>query len=468
MAQINFAKGEVQCKVVYYGPAQSGKTANLRTIHARSPAHVRGQLTSISTDGDRTLFFDFLPLNLGKVAGVQTKINLYAVPYIEGQNALRLLVLEGADGIVFVANSSRGAIDANREAMSNLRENLATVGREFDDVPLVFQWNMSDAEDALSPAEMEQALDSARWPSAAACAESGDGVLQTLKNVTGRVLEHISTMMGRADANAAKPVPKAAAEPAPHTPTEIRLPDDSDMPEPIVTPKWHRAQKVASPMTMPGAPATAPAAAEEEETHQPIAGIQHGARPIMPEEELRMENRVLDEQATPPPQAAAPAQADAVAPIVPAAQPEPGLVERPVGPEPMVETSKPAPEDLLEAPRKERRRATGWDDEPASTFPAIGGSMCTDHDDERLDRLVTVGGGGSRTGVRTVRKNNSSWDPEDSPQPLRQVGQPTRDRRRRPRTQWKAYPAPLAHVAAGAVFTLLWLVATGYLVHEIL
>ena len=150
MAQINFAKGEVQCKVVYYGPAQAGKTANLQQVHARSPSHVRGKLTSISTDGDRTLFFDYLPMNLGKVAGIRTKINLYAVPYIENQNALRVLVLEGVDGIVFVADARPDQVDANREAMDNLRENLAAVGRDFGEVPIVFQWNHTDAENALS------------------------------------------------------------------------------------------------------------------------------------------------------------------------------------------------------------------------------------------------------------------------------------------------------------------------------
>ena len=141
MVQINFAKREVQCKVVYYGPARSGKTANLRSIHERTPKKVCGALTSIATDTDRTLFFDFLPLNLGPMAGIGTKINLYAVPYLANQNATRLLVLEGTDGIVFVADSSTAELTENIEALANLRENLAELGRELEDIPIVFQWN---------------------------------------------------------------------------------------------------------------------------------------------------------------------------------------------------------------------------------------------------------------------------------------------------------------------------------------
>src|SRR5262245_20459908 len=140
MVQINFAKREVQCKVVYYGPAMSGKTINLRQIHDRSPQKVRGALTSIATDTKRTLFFDFLPLNLGLVSNVGAKIHLYAVPYLDAQNAMRLLVLEGVDGIVFVADSGPNKMRANLAALENLHENMSQLGRDLSDVPLVFQW----------------------------------------------------------------------------------------------------------------------------------------------------------------------------------------------------------------------------------------------------------------------------------------------------------------------------------------
>ena len=110
MVQINFAKSEVQCKVVYYGPAQSGKTANLAAVRARMPDSATGALTTLATDTHRTLFFDFLPLNLGRVAGINTKIHLYGVPWQENQNAVRVLVLEGVDGIVFVADRERSKL----------------------------------------------------------------------------------------------------------------------------------------------------------------------------------------------------------------------------------------------------------------------------------------------------------------------------------------------------------------------
>ena len=313
MAQINFAKGEVQCKVVYYGPAQSGKTANLRTVHARSPEHVRGKLTSIATDGERTLFFDFLPLNLGKVAGIRTKINIYAVPYIDGQNALRMLVLEGVDGIVFVADSMRSRVDENREALANLRANLAAVGRELSEVPLVFQWNKSDAADAMSSEEMIQALDAAHWESSSAAALEGVGVLQTLKLVTRGVLEHVSGMMAhRGEAGAqqvqdAEGMPSAQnflgerealdagveESPEPHESPEpqeeiqesiIVPPTDDDVEEPVFMPAWHREAPREQTNTNP-VPLSEPipeSVPEEPdvEGHQPIAAITHGSQPI--------------------------------------------------------------------------------------------------------------------------------------------------------------------------------------------
>ena len=160
MVQINFATREVQCKVVYYGPAQSGKTANLQAIHDKAPAQVHGNLTRLATDTDRTLFFDFLPLDLGALAGIRTKVQLYGVPYIETQNAVRVLVLEGVDAVVFVADSDRSRLIHNVEALRNLEENLGRLGRSIDEVPLIFQWNKSGCPDAVPPAELEQALNS--------------------------------------------------------------------------------------------------------------------------------------------------------------------------------------------------------------------------------------------------------------------------------------------------------------------
>ncbi|MEM8886087.1 MAG: ADP-ribosylation factor-like protein, partial [Planctomycetota bacterium] len=464
MAQVNFAKGEVQCKVVFYGPAQSGKTANLRTIHERSPEHVRGKLTSIATDGERTLFFDYLPLNLGKVAGIRTKINIYAVPYLAGHNALRMLVLEGVDGIVFVADSSRARVDENREAFENLRTNLAAIGRDLTDVPLVFQWNKSDVEDAMSAAEMVQALDTSRWDSNAAAAETGAGVLATLKSVTRQVLQHVSGMMAMRgatpDAQAEpepepqpepqpisqpEPTPEPTPEPEPITPQiVVNVPeDDEDEGDaPVFRPAWHRQAPEDSTNTNPGMEMPDPPSVPLEPAgpgHRPLRSIQHGNK--LPQESKR-EPEEPEKPALPPMELDTPALQT----------PEDEPLEMP-------RESEPSP-DLLKIQAREAERAPVWEDVPGSesfideppqqSFPAFGGGMAPADELEKVSRLVTVGGGAQHGNVRTVRHDYESWDPENSPQPLRSVGQPALERRRRPRTQWRAYPPPLAHVAAGA------------------
>ena len=195
MVQINFAKREVQCKVVYYGPAMSGKTKNLHQIHDRSPEKVRGALTTIATDTNRTLFFDFLPLNLGLVGNVRAKINLYAIPYIDAQNALRLLVLEGVDGIVFVADSAPNRMRANLAALENLHENVSQLGRELREIPLVFQWNKRDLKEAVPVPELAQALNPHGQPAFEAAAQMGAGVFQTLKAITHAVLVDVTKMI---------------------------------------------------------------------------------------------------------------------------------------------------------------------------------------------------------------------------------------------------------------------------------
>ncbi len=217
MVQINFAKREVQCKVVYYGPSMSGKTANLHQIHERSPERVRGQLTTIATDTNRTLFFDFLPLNLGLIGNVKAKINLYAIPYLDAQNALRLLVLEGVDGIVFVADSGPNRMRANMQALENLHENLSQLGRELRDLPLVFQWNKRDLKEAAPVAELAQALNPHGRPAFEAAAQMGAGVFQTLKAITHAVLVDVTKMIvvtpdvEAPEAAAQRPEPAAAS-----------------------------------------------------------------------------------------------------------------------------------------------------------------------------------------------------------------------------------------------------------------
>ncbi|MHC4490318.1 MAG: hypothetical protein ACYTDU_01660 [Planctomycetota bacterium] len=229
MVQINFAKGEVQCKIVYYGPACAGKTANLLSIHGQAPSHVRGALTTIATDTNRTLFFDFLPLNLGDVAGIRTKVQLYAVPYKENQNSLRLLVLQGVDGLVFVADCSKSHLE-NRNALTNLHDNLRALGRDPQSIPIVFQWNKSELPNVHAAAEMNQALNPTGYPAFTASATSGTGVFATLKALTQQVLLNVSKAV--AGREAVQRVIEAAPELKPLPPRE---PDP--LPEPVATPE---------------------------------------------------------------------------------------------------------------------------------------------------------------------------------------------------------------------------------------
>lgn len=193
MVQINFARKEINCKLVYYGPGLSGKTTNLEMVHERTPEVNKGELTSISTDGDRTLFFDFMPLDLGEIAGMKTKFHLYTVPGQVYYNSTRKLVLLGADGVIFVADSSRAKLDENIESLENLRENLAEMGKDLGKFPLVIQWNKRDAEDAMPVEELEEKVNRFGAPTFEGIAYKGEGVFQTLKALSAKVLESINS-----------------------------------------------------------------------------------------------------------------------------------------------------------------------------------------------------------------------------------------------------------------------------------
>jgi len=193
MVQINFAQKQVNAKVVYYGPGMSGKTTNLEIVHQRAPAPNRGDLTSISTDGDRTLFFDFMPLDLGTVAGMRTCFQLYTVPGQVYYNSTRKLVLQGVDGVVFVADSSASMVEENLESMRNLEQNLAEYGKSLATMPLIIQYNKRDLPDALPVEELQRLLNPYGAPCYEAIANTGQGVFPTLKALAARVLESIHT-----------------------------------------------------------------------------------------------------------------------------------------------------------------------------------------------------------------------------------------------------------------------------------
>src|SRR5262245_51656245 len=160
MSLVNFTAREITCKIVYYGPGRSGKTTNLQYIFGRVPDARRGRMVSLATQGDRTLFFDFLPLDLGTISGFQTRFQLYTVPGQSYYNATRKLVLQGADGVVFVADSQARRFDDNVESLQNLQENLLSQGVDVRSMPVVFQYNKQDlpADLVLKQPDLDEAL----------------------------------------------------------------------------------------------------------------------------------------------------------------------------------------------------------------------------------------------------------------------------------------------------------------------
>ncbi len=190
--QINYAKKLISCKLVYYGPGMSGKTTNLELIHQKVPDENKGEMTSIATEGDRTLFFDFLPLDLGEVRGMTTKFQLYTVPGQIYYASTRKLVLQGADGIIFVADSQAEKLEENLESLQDLADNLKEYGIKVTEIPFVIQWNKRDLPTAMPVEELEEKVN---WPKAAttsAVAATGEGVLQTLKLAASLVLDRLN------------------------------------------------------------------------------------------------------------------------------------------------------------------------------------------------------------------------------------------------------------------------------------
>jgi signal recognition particle receptor subunit beta len=194
MSLVNFAAREITCKIVYYGPGRSGKTTNLQYIFGRVPEPRRGRMVSLATHGDRTLFFDFLPLDLGSISGFQTRFQLYTVPGQSYYNATRRLVLQGADGVVFVADSQARRFEENLESLQNLHENLLGQGVDVRQLPVVFQYNKQDLppELVLDRPALDDALNFRAVPSFGADALHGAGVFETLKGVSELVLRRLS------------------------------------------------------------------------------------------------------------------------------------------------------------------------------------------------------------------------------------------------------------------------------------
>jgi len=192
MSMINYASREINCKVVYYGSGLGGKTTNLEYVYSRVNPDTKGKMISLATETERTLFFDFLPIDLGEIRGFKTRFHLYTVPGQVYYNASRRLILKGVDGLIFVADSQRSRLEANIEAMHNLYENMESYGYDIETIPFVIQYNKRDLPDIMSPEELRSVLNPVGVPDLEAVAIEGEGVFQTLSAVSKLVVKSLS------------------------------------------------------------------------------------------------------------------------------------------------------------------------------------------------------------------------------------------------------------------------------------
>lgn len=336
MVQINFAQKSVTVKIVYYGPGMSGKTTNLEIVHQRAPESNKGDLTSISTDGDRTLFFDFMPLDLGTVAGMRTQFQLYTVPGQVYYNSTRKLVLQGVDGVIFIADSSGSMMDENLESLRNLEENLREYGKDITTIPMVIQYNKRDLPDALSVEELEAKINRFGAPSFEGIASSGQGVFPTLKSLAASVLDTIHEQTGAVSAGRSTAAPAAVQPPAPLPAPVATVPAQEAAP--AVSARASQGQQGAAAQSAPPQPmgaapmmATSPGAeAVSPQAQAPMPAAQAPAAPAQ-SEGLRL--------------AARPSAPAAPAPVTPLAMPtSPHASAIPMAPtSPPVGSSPPAP-----------------------------------------------------------------------------------------------------------------------------
>jgi mutual gliding-motility protein MglA len=210
MANINYANKEIIIKIVYYGPGMSGKTTNLQVIHQMVPQDAASKMISLATEQDRTLFFDLLPLSLGSVKGFNTKFQLYTVPGQVYYNTTRKLVLNGVDGVVFVADSQQGKMPENKESLENLKENLAEYNLDMSRFAVVMQYNKRDLPNLHTIDELQKELNPYGFPYAEAVAFKGTGLMETLKLISKLTLARIGQK-----APAAAPAPIAPADGTP-------------------------------------------------------------------------------------------------------------------------------------------------------------------------------------------------------------------------------------------------------------
>ncbi len=243
MAQINLGRKEVSCKIVYYGPGLSGKTTNLEKVYEKTPEDNKGRMTSIATEGDRTLFFDYMPLDIGTISGMHTKFQLYTVPGQTYYKSTRKLVLQGADGVIFVADSGTDKIEENAQSLADLRDNLAENGLTLEEMPFVIQYNKRDLPDVLDIAILEEKLNEGKVPHFTASAVTGEGVIPTLKGLSRIVLDNLNKTSSQ---RPARPKP-AGAQAAPAQPAKPAPAAQRQAVQPAKTPASQRPAHLAAP-----------------------------------------------------------------------------------------------------------------------------------------------------------------------------------------------------------------------------
>ncbi len=238
MVLFNYSTKELTAKVVYYGPGLCGKTTNLQWIHEKTPIKNKGKMLSLATEADRTLFFDFLPIDLGTIRGMKTRIQLYTVPGQVFYNATRRMVLKGADCVVFVADSQEPVLDANLDALANLKENLEANEIDPGEIPTVLQYNKRDLPNALPLEILNEKLNPRGLPFFEAVAMKGQGVDETLKAATGLVFKSLATKYGGGGEAGAKPPPPRPTTPPPSelslgSGTELDAADELSLDAPV-------------------------------------------------------------------------------------------------------------------------------------------------------------------------------------------------------------------------------------------
>lgn len=279
MAFFNYSTMQMTAKIVYYGPGLCGKTTNLQYIYGHTKSDSRGEMVSLETQTDRTLFFDLLPIDVGSVAGFRTKIQLYTVPGQVFYNTTRKLVLKGVDGLVFVADSQIPMAQSNIESLANLGENLAELGLDIDNVPLVLQYNKRDLSDILTLEQLNEALNSNGWECFEASALTGKGVFETLRGVSRLTLLSLRDQLEMTPRGTPRERPRAAPAPAPVKLSKAEEADEADTAD--------EAEAVAAAVAEEQSDAEeAPAEQEEgfpeDAAPAPAAAAEESAEPLKP------------------------------------------------------------------------------------------------------------------------------------------------------------------------------------------